>query len=131
MKLSNETREVLKNYATINANLLVSPGNKIATMSQMKNIVSTATVSDTFDSEFAIYDLNEFLSAMSLFNDPELTFGDKSVRIAQGSQDLTYFYSDPSVVTTPKTEINMPSVCLLYTSPSPRDQRGSRMPSSA
>ena len=24
-----------------------------------------------------------------------------------------------------------PEVCLLYTSPSPRDQRGSRMPSSA
>ena len=25
----------------------------------------------------------------------------------------------------------MPTCCLLYTSPSPRDQRGSRMPSSA
>ena len=24
-----------------------------------------------------------------------------------------------------------PDICLLYTSPSPRDQRGSRMPSSA
>ena len=24
-----------------------------------------------------------------------------------------------------------PRICLLYTSPSPRDQRGSRMPSSA
>ena len=91
MKLSNDTKEVLKNYATINANLLVSPGNKIATMSQMKNIVSTATVTDTFDTDFAIYDLNEFLSALSLFNDPELTFKDQSVRIAQGSQDLTYF----------------------------------------
>ena len=37
MKLSNETREILKNYATINSNLLVNQGNKIATMSQMKN----------------------------------------------------------------------------------------------
>ena len=115
MKLSNETREVLKNYATINANLLVSPGNKIATMSQMKNIVSSATVGDTFDTEFAIYDLNEFLSALSLFSDPELSFGEQSVRISQGSQDLTYFYSDPSVVTTPKTEINMPSVDAEFT----------------
>ena len=81
----------------------------------MKNIVSTATVSDTFDTDFAIYDLNEFLSALSLFNDPELTFNDQSVRIAQGSQDLTYFYSDPSVVTTPKTEISMPSVDASFT----------------
>ena len=29
------------------------------------------------------------------------------------------------------TEIFRPETCLLYTSPSPRDQRGSRMPSSA
>ena len=28
-------------------------------------------------------------------------------------------------------EIDLYSCCLLYTSPSPRDQRGSRMPSSA
>ena len=28
-------------------------------------------------------------------------------------------------------ETRHPSYCLLYTSPSPRDQRGSRMPSSA
>ena len=29
------------------------------------------------------------------------------------------------------TEVRLLSTCLLYTSPSPRDQRGSRMPSSA
>ena len=28
-------------------------------------------------------------------------------------------------------QLEQGSVCLLYTSPSPRDQRGSRMPSSA
>ena len=28
-------------------------------------------------------------------------------------------------------QVDRPYVCLLYTSPSPRDQRGSRMPSSA
>ena len=27
--------------------------------------------------------------------------------------------------------VGLPYICLLYTSPSPRDQRGSRMPSSA
>ena len=29
------------------------------------------------------------------------------------------------------TDERAPKICLLYTSPSPRDQRGSRMPSSA
>ena len=115
MKLSNDTREVLKNYSTINANLLVTSGNQIATMSQMKNIVSKATLPDTFESEFAIYDLNEFLSAMSLFEDPELDFGDSSVKISQGGQSLNYFYSDPTVVTTPKSDIGMPEPDATFT----------------
>ena len=115
MKLSNDTRDVLKNYSTINANLLVSSGNKIATMSQMKNIVSLATLPDTFENEFAIYDLNEFLSAMSLFEDPELDFGDSSVKISQGGQSLNYFYSDPTVVTTPKSDITMPEPDATFT----------------
>ena len=33
--------------------------------------------------------------------------------------------------TPPKTQAALLEACLLYTSPSPRDQRGSRMPSSA
>ena len=115
MKLSNDTRDVLKNYSTINANLLVNSGNKIATMSQMKNIVSLATLPDTFENEFAIYDLNEFLSAMSLFEDPELDFGDSSVKISQGGQSLNYFYSDPTVVTTPKSDISMPEPDATFT----------------
>ena len=34
-------------------------------------------------------------------------------------------------VEIPSTVFNYVGICLLYTSPSPRDQRGSRMPSSA
>tara|TARA_Y100001972_G_scaffold86455_1_gene105814 strand:- start:754 stop:1407 length:654 start_codon:yes stop_codon:yes gene_type:complete len=115
MKLSNDTRDVLKNYATINANLLVKTGNKISTMSQMKNIVSIAELPDNFEQEFAIYDLTEFLSAMSLFNDPELEFNENNVRMCEGHQSLKYFYSDPTVVTTPKSDITMPEPDAKFT----------------
>ena len=37
-------------------------------------------------------------------------------------------FLDYNIVDVPVTDIQ---ICLLYTSPSPRDQRGSRMPSSA
>ena len=37
----------------------------------------------------------------------------------------------PSESQSPKADVDDDSICLLYTSPSPRDQRGSRMPSSA
>jgi hypothetical protein len=117
MKLSNDTREVLKNFSTINQNLLVKNGNTIGTMSAMKNIVSKATIPDTFNNEFAIYDLNEFLSALSLFKDPTLSFDEKSVRLNEegGGSNLTYMFSDPSIVTAPKTEITMPSVDVEFT----------------
>jgi hypothetical protein len=110
MKLSNETVSVLKNFSTINQNLVIKSGNKIATMSAMKNIVAKAEVLEEFPQTFAIYDLNEFLSAISLFSKPELEFENDFVMITEEgtSKSLKYWYSDPSVVTTPTKDITMP-----------------------
>ena len=111
MKLSNDTREVLKNFSTINQNLLVKNGTAIGTMSAMKNIVAKAEVDEDFPREIAIYDLNEFLAALSLFTNPVLDFSENFVMITEEGKtgnSLKYFYSDPSVVTTPSSEITMP-----------------------
>ena len=51
---------------------------------------------------------------------------DEAMDLTQTGKDLEKLQEN---VQTLKTMIN--SICLLYTSPSPRDQRGSRMPSSA
>jgi len=116
MKLSNETISVLKNFSTINANLMVKAGSSLSTMSAMKNIVAKADVTEEFPSDFAIYDLNEFLSALSLFGKPDLEFNDDFVIITEEgtSKSLKYWYSDPSVVTTPSKEISMPSTELTF-----------------
>ena len=107
MKLSNETVTVLKNFSTINQHRVIKSGKSISTMSAMKNIVAKARVQETFAQEFAIYDLNEFLASLSLFNNPDLDFQDDFVVISDGAH-LTYWYSDPSVVTTPMKEVTMP-----------------------
>ena len=83
MKLSNNTISVLKNFASINQNLVIKEGNEITTMSAMKNIVAKAEVEETFTKEVAIYDLNEFLAALSLFTNPILTFNDGFVTITE------------------------------------------------
>ena len=116
MKLSTETISVLKNFSTINANLMVKAGSSLATMSAMKNIVAKANVTEEFPSDFAIYDLNEFLSALSLFGKPDLEFGNDFVIITEEgtSKSLKYWFSDPSVVTTPSKEISMPSTELTF-----------------
>jgi len=116
MKLSTETISVLKNFSTINANLMVKAGSSLSTMSAMKNIVAKANVTEEFPSDFAIYDLNEFLSALSLFGKPDLEFNNDFVIITEEgtSKSLKYWFSDPSVVTTPSKEISMPSTELTF-----------------
>jgi len=110
MKLSDNTVSVLKNYSTINQNLMINAGSTLTTMSAMKNIVARATVAETFEKDVAIYDLNEFLASLSLFESPDLDFQDKFVMMGnEGSRkSLKYWYSDPSVVTTVTREITMP-----------------------
>ena len=78
MKLSEHTTSVLKNFASINQNLVIKEGKTISTMSAMKNIVAKAEVDEDFPREIAIYDLNEFLAALSLFTNPVLDFSEKS-----------------------------------------------------
>ena len=119
MKLSNNTVQVLKNFASINQNLVIKEGNEIKTMSAMKNIVAKATVEETFPKQVAIYDLNEFLGCLSLFKSPILSFNDTSVTITEENSNsgdsLEYMYSDPSVVTTPSKDITMPSEEVKFT----------------
>ena len=117
MKLSEQTVSILKNFSTINQNLVIKQGSEISTMSAMKNIVSKAKVEETFPVEFAIYDLNEFLSAMSLFTNPDLDFDENFVMITEAgssSKSLKYWFSEPSVVTTPSKEVTMPSVEVSF-----------------
>ena len=118
MKLSNNTISVLKNYATINQNLMIKGGKEITTMSAMKNIIARAEVEEDFPQEVAIYDLNEFLSCLSLFKIPNLEFNNSYVMISEDEKPTTkmkYFYSDPSVVTTPEKMITMPSNEITFT----------------
>jgi hypothetical protein len=108
MKLSKETVTLFKNFAGINSNLLLKSGNKLATISAQKNVMADVTVNESFP-DFAIYDLNEFLGAMSLFEDPELDFKDKFVSIKQGTSEIKFYAADPSVLTAPNKEITFPT----------------------
>lgn len=115
MKLSKDTVAIFKNFAGINSNLLLKQGNKIATISAQKNVMSDTVVGETFPSEFGIYDLNEFLGAMSLFEDPELEFGEKFVTIKEGDNSIKYFAAESSVLTAPTKEITFPTSDIEFT----------------
>lgn len=113
MKLSKETVALFKNFAAINSNLLLKSGNKLATISSQKNVMADASVTETFP-DFGIYDLNEFLGAMSLFEDPDLDFQDKYVSISQGSMKIKFFAADASVLTAPQKAITFPDAEINF-----------------
>lgn len=109
MKLSKDTLGVFKNFATINSNLTLREGKKLTTISAHKNIMAEAIVSEEFPSDFGIYDLNEFLGAMSLFESPDLTFTDKYVTIKEGKNGIRYFAANQSVLTAVPTIKQFPA----------------------
>ncbi len=80
------------------------------------NIFAKASIDESFDTEFGIYDLNEFLAVVSGMNKPELSLQDKHMTIsAEGSKSkVKYFYSDPSVLVSPTKEVNMPEAEVTF-----------------
>ena len=56
---------------------------------------------------FAIYDLNEFLACMSLFENLDLDFQDDFVIMRGESNNSLKYIPDPSVVTTVSKAIEM------------------------
>ena len=85
MKLSDNTISLLKNFSTINQSILFKTGNKLRTISVMKNILAEATINEALPKDFGIYDLNQFLNGHSLHQSPELDFtNDEYVVIKEG-----------------------------------------------
>lgn len=108
MKIDNATMQVLKNFASINKNIMFKPGNKIRTISNTKSVLALATVDQEFDKSFAIYDLSRFLGTLSLFNEPELDVKDSYVEISEGSNRFNYALTDPSlIIVAPDKDIQL------------------------
>ena len=110
MKLSEATKEILKNFSDINPNLMIKPGKELKTISTMKNILATAKVAEEFPQDIAIYDLSEFLGVLSLFNKPTFSFDEKSMTIQDEgtSTKSKYYFADSSILTTPQKDVKMP-----------------------
>ena len=116
MKLSESTLSLLKNFSTINQSILFKQGNRLRTISVMKNILAEATISEDLPKDFGIYDLGQFLNGLSLHNNPELAFEDDNyVIIKEGRSRSKYFFADPNVIITPPEKaITLPSEDVTF-----------------
>ena len=116
MKLSKHTLNMLKNFSDINMSIEIKKGNILRTVSVQKNILAQAELEEEFPQDFAIYELNRFLGAVSLFDDPEFTFNGKSTNIGTARHSVDYVYCDPSmIVTPPENNITFPEPEVKFT----------------
>jgi len=116
MELSEGTLQVLKNFASINSNIVIKKGNSLNTISEAKNLLASASILEDIPIDFGIYDLNQFLNVLSLVDTPRVSFKEDYVTIGDstGRTEIKYFYSDMDMLTTPSKLITIPSVEVKF-----------------
>jgi len=117
MQLNDNTMAVLKNFASIQPNIVLSEGNTVKTIAEAKNVMAVAKLDQEFSSTVGIYNLDEFLAVLGLVDTPELAFGDEFVTVSDstGRSSVKYFYSDQSILTSPAKDIPMPDAEVKFT----------------
>jgi hypothetical protein len=101
MKLSDNTLNVLKNFASINQGIVVKPGKLLRTMSSNKAILAEASVDEVFPTEFGIYDLNTLLGVISQNkNSPEVEF-EKDFLVFSSVGSIRIRYTPATLILTP------------------------------
>ena len=116
MRLSDKTLMLLKNFSTINQSILFKQGNSLRTISVMKNILAEATIEEDIPKDFGVYDLNQFLNALSLHQKPELDFKNEAFTvISEDKARSKYFFADPNVIVSPpEKEITLPTEDVCF-----------------
>ena len=115
--LSKKTLDVLKNFSTINSSIVFREGSTVRTISNAENILAKFTGEEVFPTDFAIYDLSQFLSGISLFNDPQLEFTSNDfVSIRGGRTSAKYYFSDPEITlkSAPEKNVKFPGADLQF-----------------
>lgn len=114
LKISKQTIDILKNLASVNQNIMFREGKTLMTRSVARNLFVSATTDTEFPQDFGIYNLSEFLGVVSLFSDPELTFGETNVTVSQGKNRVKYNYASAEILSFPDKAINPPEVLVEF-----------------
>ena len=115
MKFDAKIIQILKNFASINPSIVFKPGRTLATISQTKTILARAKIDQEITAEFGIYDLNRFLSTLSLFENPSIDIQDNEMVIRSGARKATYRFTPAELIMTPpEKELKLPTAEVQF-----------------
>ena len=115
MKFDTKTVQVLKNFANINPSIVFKVGGTLSTISQTKTILAKAKLDQEITATFGIYDLNRFLSTLSLFENPSIEVRETEMVIKSGSRKATYRFTPAELIMTPpEKELKFPDAEVKF-----------------
>ena len=117
MKLSKHTLSILKNFSQINSSIFLKKGNFIMTKSSNSTIFAEATIPDQIDTDVVIYDLNKFLSIMSLVGENakvEVDDKDNVIRIKNEHSTVNIDHAQASTIVYPAKPIVFPVASVTF-----------------
>jgi hypothetical protein len=98
MKIDKNIINILKNFSQNSLSLSVKKGNKIGVISESRNTIAESYLPVPFEQDFAVYDLSKFISCLSMFSSPELTFQKTYVTIGDDNRSINYMYVDEDLI---------------------------------
>lgn len=108
--LSEKTIDLLKNFSAINPSIVLKPGKQIKVISNTKSIMASASIDNEIPSTAGIYDVPKFLATVSLFDEPQFAFNEKTITISDTNRNkVNYYLTDTSmIIQPPEKDIDMP-----------------------
>ena len=119
--MKQETLTVLKNFASINKSIRIREGKQLMIFNANIPLFAVATVEDEFPKSFSLYDLNQWLSTLSLFNEPQINFQEKHMEISSGRIKAKYRYS-PATITSDQPDFIPPMPSTHFSFYLPKEQ---------
>lgn len=97
MKFSKRTIAVLTNFLKHQTALVFKRGAVIRTMSESRSVFIEADLDEEVPSDVFVADGPSLVSALRLFDDPDVEFEARQMVISSGAERLRFTYSDPSI----------------------------------
>lgn len=76
-------------------------GNVLKTILASKTLMAKAVLPEEIPADAGIFDLPRFLSTLSLFKEPDITFEEKNFLIKDSRTKLTYWYASENTLLLP------------------------------
>jgi len=105
VKISADTISILKNFSSINSNILIDAGSILVTQDSSPKILARAEAEEIFPVMVAIFDLNQFLATLTMMAGAEAEFGERSVVLSSGKHSVEYFYANSNLIRAASTKI--------------------------